>query len=342
MDSARRVPRPTLDQVAGAILGLAVGDAVGSVVEAQPPEVARGYVEEVLLPGRLPARGRESYPFGQVTDDTQLTRELLLSIGEDGALDPDLFADRLLHLVVSGALVGGGPASFAAARRLAIGVPWHEAGMPAPYAGNGAAMRAAPLGVLYGREPRLLTRIVADQARVTHQDSRAAAGALAIAVAAAIAARREPVRPANFLLEVSQQVAALDQPTALTLGTLADWVELSPGEALTVFRVRGLAPQASRGWQGISSHVTGSVCWSLYAFLRSPDGYWDAVCTAIAVGGDSDTLAAMTGGIAGARLGTDAVPAQYRERLTDRGAWPAQELIALAATAHGRVSRSFP
>lgn len=342
MDSARRMARPTLDQFAGSLLGLAVGDAVGSVVEAQPPELARSYVEEVLRPGRLPALGRESFPFGQVTDDTQLTRELLLSIGEDGALDPDLFAERLLNLVASGGLVGGGPASHSAARRLAIGVPWHEAGMPAPYAGNGAAMRAAPLGLLYGHDPRLLSRIVTDQARVTHQDSRAAAGALAIAAAAAIAARRKPVLAAEFLMEVSQQVAALDARAALTLRDLVDWVALPPDEALRVFHARGLVPETARGWQGISSHVTGSVCWSLYAFLQSPDGYWEAVCTAISAGGDSDTLAAMTGGIAGARLGTEAVPAQYRERLTDRGAWSALELIALATTVHGRVAGSFP
>ena len=336
------MPRPTLDQLRGALLGLAVGDAVGAVVEALPPEAARRYVEGVLRPGRIPARGRESFPFGQVTDDTQLTRELLLSIGEDGVLDPNEFAQRLLNLVASGELVGGGPATLTAARRLALGLPWRETGIPAPYAGNGAAMRAAPLGVLYGHDARLLAGVIADQARVTHQDPRAVAGALAIAVAAAIAARRDPVKPAQFLAEVSEAVAPVHAATAADLLAMAGWAGLPPEEALAALRVQGLEPTAAQRWRGISSHVTASVGWSLYAFLQSPDGYWEAICTAVAVGGDSDTLAAMTGGIAGARLGAAAVPPQYRERLTDRGRWSADDLLDLVATVHRRVGSANP
>ncbi|MCI0355014.1 MAG: ADP-ribosylglycohydrolase family protein, partial [Acidobacteria bacterium] len=65
-------------------------------------------------------------------------------------------------------------------------------------------------------------------------------------------------------------------------------------------------------------------------FLRSPDDYWETVCTAIAVGGDTDTMAAMAGAISGARLGIAALPAGLLERLTDRGEWGALELARLA------------
>jgi hypothetical protein len=61
----------------------------------------------------------------------------------------------------------------------------------------------------------------------------------------------------------------------------------------------GLQPDYTDFWNGISPFVTSSVLWSLYSFLRSPDDYWEAICTAIAVGGDVDTTAAMTGAIAG-------------------------------------------
>jgi ADP-ribosylglycohydrolase len=72
------------------------------------------------------------------------------------------------------------------------------------------------------------------------------------------------------------------------------------------------------------------VTWSLHAFLRSPDDYWAAVCTAIAVGGDTDTMAAITGAIAGGRLGSAALPGELLGRLHDRGTWGATELAALA------------
>lgn len=330
--------RPLVDQLTGALLGLAVGDAVGAVVEALPPDDARRYADRVLRPGQVPARGRENWPFGQVTDDTQLTRELLLAIGAGGQLDPARFASRLLNLVASGRLVGGGPATFSAARQLALGTPWHEAGMPVPYAGNGAAMRAAPLGLLYGRDPRRLASLVADQARVTHQDPRATAGALAIATATGLAARGVRIVPVEFMVEVSRAVEPADPATALLLWELGTWAHLPPDQAAGVLRDQGIEPEAREGWQGVSSHVVSSVWWSLYAFLQSPDDYWGAVCLAVEAGGDTDSTAAMAGAIAGGRLGADAVPAAFRERLTDHGAWGERDLAELAARVAGLVA----
>jgi ADP-ribosylglycohydrolase len=70
--------------------------------------------------------------------------------------------------------------------------------------------------------------------------------------------------------------------------------------------------------------------WSLYAFLRTPDDYTNVIHTAVAVGGDVDTTAAMAGAIAGARTGLDAIPATIVGRLNDRGQWRSNELIDLA------------
>jgi ADP-ribosylglycohydrolase len=83
-------------------------------------------------------------------------------------------------------------------------------------------------------------------------------------------------------------------------------------------------------WQGISAFVTPSLLWSLYAFLRSPDDYWETICTAIGVGGDTDTMAAIAGAISGARLGVEALPAELLGRLNDRGEWGAEALTELA------------
>jgi ADP-ribosylglycohydrolase len=76
--------------------------------------------------------------------------------------------------------------------------------------------------------------------------------------------------------------------------------------------------------------VTTTVAWSLYAFLRSPDDYLQAVCTAISAGGDTDTTAAMTGAVAGARVGSSGLPSGLLARLEDRSTWRAAELEELA------------
>jgi ADP-ribosylglycohydrolase len=324
---------PSLDQFRGAILGLALGDALGAVVEAASPADASCYVDAELLGGRAGTRGRGCHPFGQVTDDTQLARELLLSILDAGAFDPARFAERFCAFVDAGRLVGSGPASRSAARALAEGASWRESGIAAPYAGNGAAMRAGPLGLLY-RDFATLRRVVTEQARVTHQDPRAAAGALAIAGAVTLAGRGDAVEPTEWLRELGRLVAPVSEEVATAVMGLAAWLPLEPAAAAAHVHGTRLEPAGDGKWLGISSFVTSSACWSLYAFLRHPDDWWAAVCTAIRVGGDTDTLGAMTGTIAGARVGAGVLPEPLLRQLHDGLHWRLDELERLARDCH--------
>jgi ADP-ribosylglycohydrolase len=107
-------------------------------------------------------------------------------------------------------------------------------------------------------------------------------------------------------------------------------VSLPPAEAARHLHESGMDPAHVERWQGISAFVTPSVVWSLYAFLRSPDDYWETICTAIGVGGDTDTMAAIAGAISGARGGVDMLPGGLLARLSDRGEWGADALTELA------------
>jgi len=88
--------------------------------------------------------------------------------------------------------------------------------------------------------------------------------------------------------------------------------------------------------------VIPSVLWSLYAFLRSPDDYWETVCTAIAVGGDTDTMAAIAGAISGARVGVAGLPQSLLSRVNDRGEWGPGELAELARSCESLGRSSLP
>ncbi len=324
------MPPASPEQRSGCLLGLALGDALGFVVEAEPPGVALAYVRDELRAGRAGERGHPSFPFGQYSDDTQLARELLLSLQEAGRFDPETFGRRLAALFATNRDVGAGPGSRAAALRLAAGTPWTEAGAPAPYAGNGSAIRAAPLGLLYGDDPAALVRVAVAQSRVTHQDRRCAAGAVAMAGAAALAARRGHIDPPAWLEELAGLVRPVDQGMAWAIELVRGWASLGPNEAARALHTAGLDPDARDPWLGVSAHVVPSVSWALYAFLRSPDSYWDVVCTAIGVGGDTDSMAAMAGALAGSRLGIGALPAGLVARLNDRGEWDGGALVELA------------
>jgi hypothetical protein len=118
---------------------------------------------------------------------------------------------------------------------------------------------------------------------------------------------------------------------------LPTWLNLPPNAAAVEIAAAGLGAGEYRKWEGISPFVTSSVLWSLYSFLRSPDDYGETILTAIAVGGDVDTTAAMAGAIAGARLGPAAIPAQLTSHIHDRGTWTATDLERLAREA-GRIA----
>ncbi len=308
------------EALAGSLLGLALGDALGFVVEARPPGIAREYVSRWLRAGRAGEREHPSYPFGQYSDDTQLARELLLSVRDVGAWDPSAFAARLAALVYTGRDVGAGPGTRSAGLRVLLGAPWDCAGTPAPYAGNGTAMRAGPVGLLFEGDDRWI-RCAREQSRVTHADPRCTAAAVAVAGAAAIASLREPVVPREFVGRLAAWAEREDAAMAHAIRSVGEWAHLEPDAAAGLLDPDG---------RGISPFVVPSVSWTLYAFLRSPDDYWDAVCTAIAIGGDTDTMAAMTGAIAGARIGVQGLPVALLSRLTDRGSWDAAALERLA------------
>jgi poly(ADP-ribose) glycohydrolase ARH3 len=317
------------DHLVGCILGQALGDALGFVVEAQPPEVARAYVEDWLRAGRAPERAHPQYPFGQYSDDTQLARELLRSFEDQKGWDPAAFARRLAELFREKRDVGAGRGTRSAALRLLMGVPWKESGTPAPYAGNGSAMRCAPLGLLLP-DCAAVCLAARQQSRITHLDPRCAAGAGAVASAVFFAGRVQEMGGDRFLTEVADCAELDDRSVAEAIRGLAEWRSLSPSDAARHVHESGLDPAHPR-WQGISAFVTPSVLWSLYAFVRSPDDYWETICTAIEVGGDTDTMAAIAGAISGARLGVAALPAELLGYLTDRGEWGADDLAELAA-----------
>ncbi|HEX2218991.1 MAG TPA: ADP-ribosylglycohydrolase family protein [Gemmatimonadales bacterium] len=314
----------------GCLLGQALGDALGFVVEARPHDVARRYVSEYLRAGRAGELAHPHFPFGQYSDDTQLARELLLSFADAGGWSPDAFARRVAALFAEGRDVGAGPGTRAAAARLLGGTHWSLSGTPPPYAGNGSAMRAGPLGVLFAGDSRALATAALEQSLVTHLDPRCAAGALAVAGAVAAAADAGPIGPDEFLGGVAAMAAHSDESVASAILGLRRWVRLPSEAAARRLHEEGLDPAYADEWQGVSAFVTPSIVWSLYAFLHDPDDYWGAVCTAIEAGGDTDTMAAITGAIAGARLGAQALPWDLVAQLTDRGRWGAAELADLA------------
>ncbi|MDP9474905.1 MAG: ADP-ribosylglycohydrolase family protein [Actinomycetota bacterium] len=310
-----RTDAPARERFRGCLVGQALGDALGFVVEGQPASFCRRYVEERLEGGRVLGVGRRPYPFGQYSDDTQLARELMQSYAARGRFDPEDYAGRIAAIFSEGRIVGRGRATEEAAERLAQGVPWEEAGTPPPSAGNGSAMRAGPVGLFFHDDLDPLAEAAREQGIITHRDTRCSAGAIAVAGGVALALGEGRVDRLDFLGRLSELTVRVEAPFAEALMGLSGWVGLPPEEAVVRISRVGLEGDPEDGWGGISPFVVPSVLWSLYSFLRSPEDYRQTIRTAIAVGGDVDTTAAMAGAISGAYLGLEAIPHNLARRL---------------------------
>jgi len=325
---------PTKGQFSGCLIGQCLGDALGSPLEGHSPEECDRYVREILRRGHAGEMARFPYPFGQYTDDSQLARELLQSYVSYGCFDPEDYAKRIASIFREARIVGRGRATEEAAARLLQNIPWHQAGTPPPSAGNGSAMRAAPVGLMSYDKPQELIRAAHDQGYITHQDRRCTAGAVAIAGSVALVLEVDLINTHDFILQLSEWVRFIDEAFASYIAHLQEWLKLTPEEAVKLISKAGMSNDYHDRWSGISPFVIGSVLWSIYSFLRSPDNYWETICTAIQVGGDVDTIAAMAGAISGAHLGIDAIPRRLASKLTDQGTWGYEDLLNLSEKAY--------
>ena len=322
---------PDSGQYIGSLIGQALGDAIGFPVEGQTRAVCSDYVRELIEEGPG-LEARPGFVSGQYSDDTQLARELILSFNSRKRFDPVDYAARIADIFSRGRVVGGGLSTLEAATRLARGVPWDQAGTPSPSAGNGSAMRAGPIGLMYFADMKSLVNAAHDQSIITHKDLRWSAGSVAVAGAVALALEQKEIDHVNFLTEIAKLCALVDPAAQAVFTSLIDWVALEPDEALTSIVLAGYAMGSIESWQGLTPFVTGSVLWSLYSFLHSPRSYLDTLATAIGVGGDVDTTAAMAGAISGAYLGIDGIPQDLAVHLMDQGEWGYEDLIQLAIT----------
>jgi ADP-ribosyl-[dinitrogen reductase] hydrolase len=312
------------DQLAGVILGTAVGDALGL------PREGLSRRRAARLFGTPPLRHSFLLGRGMTSDDTEhtcLVAQALLRRPDDA----DSFARSLawgLRFWLLGLPAGLGRATLRACLKLWLGFPPGRAGVRS--AGNGPAMRSALLGVCLGHDHPRLRAFVRSSTRLTHTDPRAERGALLVALAAHHGAGAGPaVSAPEFLRSARKEVPDVDGELAGLLDSVEEY--LARGATPAQF-----ADSLGLG-RGVSGYAYHTVPAALYCWLRSPADVRRAVEEAVALGGDSDSTAAIAGALAGATAGAGAIPAEWVSGLLE---WPrsVRWMKALAA----RLAEQFP
>lgn len=290
------------DKIKATLLGTALGDATGLAREAMSVRRA------TCLFG--PVRGPQLWlGGGGCSDDTEHTilvaQALLVSGG-----DPDRFSKRLawgLRGWLLGLPAGIGFATLKACVRLWLGFPANRAGVNS--AGNGPAMRCALIGVCFADKPTHMAALVERSTLITHRHPRALTGALLIAQAAAMAARGDPM-PTRLAVLHAIATSRNDALFAELLGHLE--ASLVRGDTVEIF-VR------QQGWRDVSGYILPTVITALYASFRHGGDLRAAVTAVINCGGDTDTVAAITGALCGAEHGMQTLPSDWLARLQE---WP--------------------
>ncbi|MGH7896740.1 MAG: ADP-ribosylglycohydrolase family protein, partial [Candidatus Binatia bacterium] len=286
------------DAFRGALLGTLAGDALGAPFEGwSAARIAREVGE---IRAMLPGRGRA----GTYTDDTQMMIVVAEWLIEDGNDEGGKLAERLAASYDPARGYGRGTTDVV--RRLKAGESWETAAehtFPRGSFGNGAAARVAPCALLLHHDREALERLVEVSAVVSHPHPLGLAGAALQArqIALAISFREQPIDPIAFVVELRSSLGSTEFRGKLR--AVEECLE-NPVSAGVV-----------RDRLGCNDTALGSVATALYCFLSRLESFEAAVSFAVGLGGDTDSIAAMTGAIAGAYQGGAAIPKAWRAGL---------------------------
>ncbi len=294
----------------GALLGLAVGDALGATLEFKPPGTFTPISDMV-------GQGPFDLPPGAYTDDTAMALCLAESLVEHGDFDPVDQLHRYVgwyrhgHNSSTGACFDIGTATRAALERFERTEEPFPGDAAPDAAGNGPLMKLAPVAMAFAGRPDEAIAHAAASARTTHGAPEALDAARAFAALLL-----------GALTGVAKEQLLEGDGAGLDAATLHPKVA-----AVLLGSYRDKAPPEIRG----GGYVVDALEAALWA-VHGATSYEEAVLRAANLGDDADTTAAIAGQLAGALYGVEQIPARWRERLYghDRIAALADDLRALA------------
>ncbi|MBP1744712.1 MAG: ADP-ribosylglycohydrolase [Firmicutes bacterium] len=270
--------------VLGGLLGVACGDALGGTLEFLSEAEGRiryGYLKDII------GGGCWDLEPGEVTDDTMMTIAVAEGILDNPENPVKYIGERFINWYNSGPKDIGNIINLALSAYAECG-SWEIAAASAHgfnegiSAGNGSLMRCIPVA-LYYKDPDIMIKVTEGQSKLTHYDDKA-------------------TRACIFYNKLVSGYLKGESKITFLKEMLSDYPEYSKVLNISKCNLKS------------SGYVVDSLMSALWCFINT-NTFEEAVCEAVNLCGDADTVGAITGGLAGAYYGADAIPVRWSEKI---------------------------
>jgi ADP-ribosyl-[dinitrogen reductase] hydrolase len=287
--------------IEGCLLGCAVGDSICLPYEGIGPRRLSKWI-------KLPLKHRFIFGCGMVSDDTDHSVFVAQALARNPR-DPDLFARALawrLRFWLLCLPAGIGLATLKSIVKLWCGFSPSRSGVFS--AGNGAAMRSAIIGVYHNDDAELRLRFLKASTIITHSDPKALYGARVVADLAAYVTRSGSKPTLSELSDILHNAGAGVEWNEIVKITL-DACESGRIEAAVT--TEGLK-------RGVSGYIFHTLPVAVAAWFIHYGDFRKTIEAIALFGGDTDTVAAIAGSLAGISCGKDGIPDDWVSGIMDR------------------------
>lgn len=277
------------------LLGTAMGDAFGE----------RFFVNPTMVESLIEARALPAQDVWTWTDDTAMALSIVDELEAHRGIDRDSLAHRFGARYLADWHRGYGPNAHNILRAIGAGVPWQTASLTVfggeGSKGNGSAMRATPIGAYFDDDLGRCAQEAEHSADPTHGHPEARAGAIAIAVGAALMSH-----------STLTGEAFLDAVLARTpLSSVRQGIE----KAHSLKHIDDARSAGAILGNGIGVICEDTVPFCLWVASRFNTSFEEAMWATVSALGDRDTTCAIVGGMVVLRAGEDSIPSEWRARL---------------------------
>ena len=297
------LPEKLYQSFQGCLFGTAAGDAIGLPFEG----ISARRIKKFKA---FPLRQRFINGKGMLSDDTEHTcivaHALIFSIN-----DLKEFSNNLcwsLRFWLLGLPAGIGMATLKACLKLWLFISPEKSGVFS--AGNGPAMRSALIGVYANDDETLRKDLLTINTRITHTDPKALRGASIVAEFAAKNTQGSPIDTNNCIQSLEKIIDNDDD----LLNLVKKAVESAKKNQSAIEFCKEINQT-----KGVSGYIYHTLPVVIQIVLRHNNDFEQAITEAVACGGDTDTVAAIVGGIVGSNVGKEGIPEAWIDNLKD---WP--------------------